>query len=223
MGKGTLINDIKRIFPHLIRTSISHTTRLPRKGERNGIDYYFTSTDEMEEMIRRGLFLEYDRLYNAIYGTSFRTLDEIRSFGCVPIIEVSIHGMQHILQCNKLHCNYLYIVPPTIDSLEKRLKARHTESDTMIKIRMKNVENDMIYGYKNSDYIIVNEDRQLAVDNFEMLLLHLYPSLLADTSPDCDLSCKYNTLSQECFVKFSDYFTRVTNVPPKKKQISIYI
>lgn len=142
-------------FPHLIKCSISHTTRIPRKNELNGRDYYFTSKKEMENMIKNNLFIEYDRLYDQIYGTSFKTLNDIRGSGCVPIIEVSVHGMQHILTHKELSCNYLYIVPPSIEILRRRLIDRHSETEAMIDLRMKNVCSDMLYGYENTQYVFL--------------------------------------------------------------------
>lgn len=176
MGKGTIIKKSIDNYPNIMKCSVSHTTRNLRIGEIDGVNYYHVNKNTMYNMINNNLFIEYDTLYGNIYGTSYKTLNDICKSGNIPVIEVSINGLKHIKE-KEIPCNCIYIAPPSISDLNNRLIRRKTESNDIINLRMKNVNNDIKYGVNHSDYIIINDDLNSSTNCFNNILRYLYPDI----------------------------------------------
>ncbi|KAK1930997.1 Guanylate kinase 1 [Phytophthora citrophthora] len=120
VGKGTLINLLLEKFPHTFSFSVSHTTRGPREGEVNGVAYHFTPKDKVLKEIEAGLFLEHAEVHGNVYDTSKRAVQDVQEKGKICILDIDIQGVQQVKKSG-IEAKYLFIAPPSMDDLEKRL------------------------------------------------------------------------------------------------------
>lgn len=163
-GKSTIIHKAGEAIGGY-HFSISTTTRAPREGEVNGVDYYFVSRDEFEEDIKAGNFLEYATVHGNYYGTSLLPVQKALDEEKLVIFDIDIQG--HRLVRAKLGdlTTSIFITPPTLTELEKRLFARSTDSDEVITQRIKGAKNE-IQAIAEYDFLIINDDIERAVDEF---------------------------------------------------------
>lgn len=175
-GKGTIIKALMDQYPDKFGFSVSHTTRGPRPGEENGVHYNFVEKADMEAAIANHEFIEYAHVHTNIYGTSIKAVETVRSKGKICILDIDIQGVKLVKQ-SKLQCKYVFISPPSIDELEKRLRGRGTELEDKIQVRLTNAIGEMEYGNTdgNFDSIIINEDLNTAVEDIVKLLAVWYP------------------------------------------------
>lgn len=168
-GKTTLL---KRAMARVegISFSVSHTTRKPRKGEVDGVDYHFTSRGAFLEMVEDGLFLEYAEVHDNFYGTSRKTVVEQLSGGMDIILDIDVQGAAIIRQQDVPAGVYIFIAPPGLAELERRLRGRGTESKENIGVRLKNAVAEMEDAGKY-DYLIVNDQLDEAVGLFVAIIL----------------------------------------------------
>lgn len=140
--------------------SISHTTRKPRIGERDGVDYFFVDKEVFEAMIKNDDFVEWAEVYGNFYGTSKKVINELLQSGNDILLDIDIQGAKNI---KKIYPDsvLIFILPPSLEELEKRLKQRKEEIDT-IKMRLNKVKEE-ISQYKNYDYLVINDDVDKAV------------------------------------------------------------
>lgn len=153
-GKGTICSAIREIYPDL-DYSISMTTREPRKGEQEGISYFFRSDSEFEELVRQDEFLEYARVYDHYYGTPKKyVLDKIKE-GRSVLLEIDIQGA---MQVKKRYPKgvFVYIVPPSLEILSKRIHERGTDSEEVIQSRLAQITSELALAHQY-DYIVVND------------------------------------------------------------------
>lgn len=153
-GKGTICNAIRKIYPDL-EYSISMTTRAPRKGETEGVSYFFRNDAEFEELIKEDAFLEYARVYDHYYGTPKKyALDKIQS-GRSVLLEIDIQGA---MQVKKRYPKgvFVYIVPPSLEILSKRIHERGTDSEEVIQSRLARITSELSLAHQY-DYIVVND------------------------------------------------------------------
>jgi guanylate kinase len=162
VGKGTLIEKLNKNHPSKFGFSVSHTTRAPRPGEENGVHYHFVEKSLMEREIADGKFLEHANVHLNIYGTSFKAVEDVASKGVCCILDIDIQGAEIVKSSGKLECAYVFIQPPSIEELEKRLRGRGTETEEAIAKRMENatkeIERGEALGAAFFDAIIVNDD-----------------------------------------------------------------
>lgn len=139
--------------------SISATTRPPRSDETNGVDYHFLDQTEFEDLIRSDGFLEWVKYGEHYYGTLKSTIESTVESGKDLILEIDVHGAQKIKNLG-LRYTSIFLLPPSLASLEKRLRNRKTESDSELQQRLliARSESDFISGY---DYCIVNPDHNV--------------------------------------------------------------
>jgi guanylate kinase len=159
-GKTTLRQALLGVFAD-IRYSVSITTRAPRAGEVDGRDYVFVSTEQFEEGIRRGRWAEWARVHGSYYGTSAVALEEARAAGRDLLLEIDVQGARQI--CARFPESVtIFIRPPSMEVLRRRLEARGTDSPEAIARRMQNAAGEMAQMdfYR---HIIVNDDLQAAV------------------------------------------------------------
>jgi len=168
-GKTTLL---KRAMAQVsgLSFSVSHTTRKPRKGEVDGVDYHFTNRGAFLEMVEDGLFLEYAEVHDNFYGTSRKTVAEQRSRGMDIILDIDVQGAAIIRQQDAPAGVYIFIAPPGLAELERRLRGRGTESKENIGVRLKNAVVEMEDTGKY-DYLIVNDQLDEAVGLFVAIIL----------------------------------------------------
>jgi guanylate kinase len=154
-GKTTLL---QMVMPRLERLvfSVSHTTRLPRVGERNGVDYYFVTPPVFEEMRERSAFLEWAEVHGKFYGTGRQEVVAQLDAGVDVILDIDVQGASIIRRAGQVEAVSIFIAPPDLAELERRLRSRAQDSEETILLRMKNAEQEMraSSGY---DYLIVNE------------------------------------------------------------------
>lgn len=154
-GKTTLVSRLLQTHDD-IRVSISHTTRAPRQGEENGKHYYFTDTAEFERLIGEGAFLEHAEVYGHYYGTSAAAVGELQQQGYDVILEIDVQGAQQIRRALPDAVS-IFILPPDMETLTKRLHHRATDSESVIEGRLKQarseIEQSLLF-----DYIVVNDD-----------------------------------------------------------------
>jgi guanylate kinase len=166
-GKSTIINASSKYIGDYY-FSISTTTREPRDGEIDGVDYYFVSIEEFEEDIKAGNFLEYAKVHNNYYGTSLKPVKEALSQSKLVIFDIDVQG--HRLIRAKLNdiTTSAFITPPSLDELESRLKSRCSDSDEIIEARIENAKQE-IEAIVEYDFTIINDEIQNAVDRFILI------------------------------------------------------
>ncbi|RXJ61378.1 guanylate kinase [Halarcobacter anaerophilus] len=159
-GKSTLL---KTVYDKIgdYHFSISTTTREPRVGEKNGVDYYFASRKEFEEDIENGEFLEWAEVHGNYYGTSLKPIKAAVSQGKLVIFDIDVQG--HNIVRKKLDdiVTSVFITTPSLKDLEKRLKNRDTDSKEVIEKRLINAKTE-IKSFRNYDYFIINDDLKKA-------------------------------------------------------------
>ena len=159
-GKSTLLKKVyKDISDYYF--SISTTTREPRVGEENGVDYLFVKREEFEEDIKNGHFLEWAEVHGNYYGTSFKPIKKALHKGKLVIFDIDVQG--HEIVRKKLNdiVTSVFITTPTLEELEQRLTDRKTDSKEVITKRLDNARQE-IKSFQKYDYFIVNDDLEKA-------------------------------------------------------------
>jgi guanylate kinase len=167
-GKTTLCKEIIDIFPNL-RHSVSYTTRTPRPGEVHGRDYFFVGQDEFSRMVSAGEFAEWAEVHGNHYGTSLSTLKQCRSQGIDLILDIDCQGAQQ-LKGRFDGGVYIFILPPSIAELRRRLDGRSSDSEEVIERRINNAAAE-IKESRWYDYIIVNDKFSLAAEQLKSVLV----------------------------------------------------
>lgn len=167
-GKTTLCKMAVDFLPDL-RHSISYTTRQPRPGEADGVDYWFVDDAAFDSMIKDGEFLEYAGVYGKRYGTSKKALEKLLAEGYSVILEIDIQGARNVRE--KLEGGvHIFILPPSLEACEERLKARGKDSPEEIKKRMK-IAVEEIGKAPLYDYIIINDDLKEAFEKMKSIVM----------------------------------------------------
>ena len=167
VGKGTLLRSLLQRHRELY-FSVSATTRNPRPGEINGKDYYFTSRSEFEEMVKNGELLEWAEFAGNCYGTPVKPVAEQISNGLSVILEIELEGARQIHQTFPTALR-IFILPPSEDELERRIKSRGTDSEEAIARRLRRATEE-INAANEFDLQIVNDDLETALKQIEAAL-----------------------------------------------------
>ena len=155
VGKGTVMKElIKRYDQYAL--SISATTRSPRPGEVNGREYFFVSNEEFQKLIKEDGLIEYAGYVDHYYGTPRKFVEEKLKQGMDVILEIEIQGALQVKERYK-DSVILFIMPPSAQELERRLKGRGTETPEVIRQRLERAVEESV-GIENYDYIVVNDD-----------------------------------------------------------------
>jgi guanylate kinase len=166
-GKTTLMGRLLKEVPNLDQ-SVSYTTRPPREGEASDGHYRFVTRDVFEEMIAREEFLEYVLLYGDYYGTSKKALEEKLSRGKKVVLVIDSQGAMKLK--GKVEATTIFVLPPSLEELKRRLTHRGSESEAKIKQRLAVAENEI--GRKSEyDYIVVNDDLEKALDQLKKIII----------------------------------------------------
>ncbi len=160
-GKGTLMKNLISRYDNY-SLSISATSRAPRPGEEEGVSYFFKTREEFEEMIRNDAFLEYAEYVGNYYGTPRDFVEKMLSEGKRVVLEIEIQGAFQIKR-KYPQALLLYVMPPSAQELMRRIKGRGTETEEVIKSRMKRAVEEA-EGIEHYDYIVVNEDIEECTD-----------------------------------------------------------
>ncbi|MCP4228744.1 MAG: guanylate kinase [bacterium] len=161
-GKTTICKRILNNFENLT-FSVSHTTREIRKGETDGKDYLFVSSvDLFREMISGSRFAEYAEVYGNYYGTTRETLDDIMASGKDALLDIDVQGGEQIRAAYPELSTLIFVLPPSIETLEERLRNRGKDSDEVIKRRLRTAASE-IEKVKLYDFVLINDDLNTAV------------------------------------------------------------
>ena len=161
-GKGTMLAEIVKNGNY--HCSISATTRQPRENEKHGINYYFITNEEFEQKIKDGAFLEYAGYCDHYYGTLLSEVDDYLEKVIDVILEIEVQGAFKVMQ-KRPEAVSIFVAPPSIEELRRRLKKRGTETDEVIEKRVSEATNELAQA-KKYDYIIVNDALEDAVNDF---------------------------------------------------------
>jgi guanylate kinase len=167
-GKTTLCNKAIRFFPDL-KTSVSYTTRKPREGEKDGIDYYFISRDAFEKKEKKGEFLECATVHGNNYGTDAQEVQDKLSHGFDVLFDIDVQGAQQIKE-KEAEAVFVFLLPPSLEICEDRLKSRGNDTEEEIVLRLerarKEIESALWY-----DYLIINDTIEDAFEKFKSIII----------------------------------------------------
>ena len=167
-GKTSLVKQLKADMDKLV-VSVSHTTRGMRKGEVNGSDYFFVSVDEFKTMIEAQAFLEHAQVFDNYYGTAQKTVEDNLAQGLDVILEIDWQGAGQVRKMLPESLS-IFILPPSIAVLKQRLQNRGQDDDEVIARRMRDAVTEMSH-YPEFDYLIVNDDFNLALDQLKSIVV----------------------------------------------------
>jgi guanylate kinase len=160
-GKTTLARKLVERDPKL-KFSISYTTRAPRSSETPGQDYFFVSEPRFREMVSEDAFLEYAQVFDNWYGTGRQHVADLQAAGFTVVLEIDWQGARQVRQRAR-GSHSVFILPPSIAELERRLRGRKTDSEAVIARRLKDALSDMTH-WDEFDHVIVNDDLDAALD-----------------------------------------------------------
>jgi guanylate kinase len=166
-GKTTLVKALLARDPGL-RFSISYTTRPPRPGETDGRDYCFVDRVRFQQMVAAGEFLEHAEVFGNCYGTSKAQVEALINAGHDVLLEIDWQGARQI-RTNAPDCRTVFIMPPSVPELERRLRSRATDSEEVIRRRLGQALDDMSH-WAEFDFVVVNEVLEDAVDGLVAIL-----------------------------------------------------
>jgi guanylate kinase len=167
-GKSTLVAELLKQV-HNLDFSISYTTRPPRGPEQNRKEYFFVSKDEFKSMIDAGEFLEYADVFGNYYGTARRFLRDAEQHGHDLLLDIDVQGASQIMESIP-HAVSIFILPPDWDTLERRLRSRGLDAESVIRRRLDTARRE-IENYSKYDYILINDLLQQSVDQLKDIVL----------------------------------------------------
>ena len=168
VGKGTIIDKFKNDPELKISFSVSMTTRAMRKGEQEGVNYYYVTEEEFRKARDEGKLLECAQFVGNWYGTPLAEVERLRSEGRNVLLEIEVNGCRQVKEKVK-DALTIFIVPPDMNELEKRIRGRATEPEEIVQERLAKAQKEMqmIDQYK---YVICNDDSQLAADIVKVII-----------------------------------------------------
>ena len=166
-GKTSLVKALLDLLPGL-EVSVSYTTRPKRPSEQAGIDYNYVPIDHFQTMVKEGELLEYAEVFGNYYGTSAKLVEEQLLTGMDVILEIDWQGAQQVRKLVS-DCVSIFILPPSKEVLEKRLKGRGQDADNVIARRMQEAVAEMSH-YVEFDYLVVNDDFGMALNDLSSLV-----------------------------------------------------
>lgn len=167
-GKTSIIKPLLKKYPE-IEFSVSATTRSMRPGETNGKDYFFLTKPEFEGLIASGGFVEHEFFFDNHYGTLKREVDRALKAGHSMIFDVDVKGALSIRRMYPNESVLIFIVPPSIDVLEQRLRTRGTEDEQKVRTRLQRAAMEMETG-KQFDATVVNDDLERAIADVDRII-----------------------------------------------------
>jgi guanylate kinase len=168
-GKTSITRYLLKTFPEL-SFSISAATRKPRGNEKDGVDYYFMSEDEFKQKIHEDAFAEWEMVYEGkYYGTLKQELQRIWDLGKIPVLDIDVKGAIHVQQQFPGNVLSLFIQPPSVDELKKRLESRGTETPESLNARVSKASYELSFSHSFS-HVIVNDVLEKACAEAENLV-----------------------------------------------------
>jgi len=166
-------------FPGRFGFSVSHTTRLPRVGEVNGVHYHFTQPERIQEEISRGAFLEHALVHGNHYGTSFNAINAVKENGLICILDIDVQGVDTVKKSTRMDQDdvvFVMLVPPSIEELEKRLRHRNTDSEEVIARRVARAADELKWRDIDQywDSILVNDNIDVCYSELVALVKNFF-------------------------------------------------
>lgn len=165
-GKGTIVGELQKICDFYL--SISMTTRSPRGTEQNGVEYFFVTKEEFEKEIETGGLLEYANNYGNYYGTPRRKMEEQLAKGRDVILEIDMKGAKQVKELYP-EAILVFILPPSLKELRRRIQNRGTETEEAIRVRMAETVKE-IHEIVHYEYYVINDDLQVAVQQVKSIM-----------------------------------------------------
>lgn len=167
-GKTTLVHAVVAKHQEDLRFSISYTTREPRVNEANGVDYLFVDVDEFMRLRDAGEMLEYAQVFDNYYATSRSQVERHLVDNSSVVLEIDWQGAQQVRE-SMPECVTIFIFPPSLEELERRLRDRRTDSPAVIERRLRDALSDMSH-WDEFDHVIINDDLNQAISDLEDVL-----------------------------------------------------
>ena len=169
-GKNSFMQRALKDFPRL-QDIVTYTTRAMREGEVNGEDYHFVTREEFEAKIGEGFFVEWSPVHDSLYGTSRNSLEQSWAEGRVAIMDIDVQGVDKF---TKIYGDAIsiFILPPSIEELKKRILARDKKPPANLELRLQNAEKEIRLAHKY-DYQLVNDDFEKSYQGFKKILEEL--------------------------------------------------
>jgi guanylate kinase len=166
-GKSTALSRVLREVP-AIRFSVSHTTRPPRPGEVNGVDYHFVDRSSFERLIQENAFLEWAEVHGEHYGTARSEYDRAVQDGVDLLLDLDVQGAA-LARKALPEAVTIFILPPSFDALEQRLRGRGHDGEDTIRRRLQSAHEELRF-YPTYDYLIVNDDLESCVESLKAVI-----------------------------------------------------
>ncbi|BDG06061.1 guanylate kinase [Anaeromyxobacter oryzae] len=170
-GKTTLAHRFRATHPDAV-FSISATTRPPRGAERDGVDYHFVSPERFSELVGAGAFAEWAEVHGQRYGTLRATVDQALAAGRIAIFDIDVQGGSQIKAAWPREAATVFVLPPGVAELERRLRGRSTDSDDVIRRRLAAAQAEVGRGVAGYDYVIVNDVLETAAAKLDAIARH---------------------------------------------------
>lgn len=167
VGKSTIIKEILKKNPGIV-LSVSYTTRPPRIGERDGVDYFFVSKESFEKMILSDSFLEWARVHDHFYGTSIQWIRSKEQEGFHILFDIDVQGVIQAKNKASPGC-FIFIIPPDLEELAKRLRGRGTEDPEAVSLRLENARKELTY-WNMYDYLVVNDSIEKTTEDISSIV-----------------------------------------------------
>jgi len=168
VGKGTVVAEVRRLFPH-VWVSVSCTTRRPRPGEVDGVQYYFVSDAEFDELIATDRLLEHASFAGHRYGTPRLPVEQHLAAGQPALLEIELQGARQIRQ-RMPDAQFVFLAPPSMEELKARLASRGTEAGDMIQARLNHADAELLAAEAEFDVVVINDNVQRAAAEVVALL-----------------------------------------------------
>lgn len=167
-GKTSLLKQLIQEMEN-VETSISHTTRVMRSGELDGVDYHFVDQAKFKQLIFESAFFEHAEVFGNFYGTSKASIQEQLNSGVDVILEIDWQGARQIREQLPQSCS-IFILPPSKEALHERLQGRGQDDNEVIERRMEAAQGEMSH-YTEYDYLVINDDFSLAVSELKAIMI----------------------------------------------------
>jgi guanylate kinase len=167
-GKTTLVERLVEQTPHL-KMSRSYTSRTPREGETNGVDYNFVTRPAFEAMVARDEFLEWAEVFGNLYGTGAADTERLLASGDDVVLVIDVQGARKV-RAKAIDATSVFVMPPSLQVLEQRLRGRSKDSEEAIQRRLQ-VAREEVAAYPEYDFVVVNDELTAAVDRLRGIVI----------------------------------------------------
>ncbi|BHH84142.1 guanylate kinase [Desulforhopalus sp. 52FAK] len=168
-GKTTLLKGVMSSLAKMT-FSVSHTTRAPREGEVDGREYHFVSRETFTEMIHDDKFIEHADVHGNLYGTSYVSVMQQQDQGYDVILDIDVQGAEILRGNSDVDAAFVFIAPPSLTELERRLRGRGTESEETVTVRLRNAKTELA-SMADYDYVIVNKEIEESTSLLRSIIL----------------------------------------------------